>query len=228
MATFAVHDDPMTTSSRTARHSTTAASTATELDPSDPRYGLAVALAAALRAIESATDKSSDHLADPTPCPEFTVEDLIEHVIFVARRVVTIGNGGHFADTAADRVGTGWPLAFAREAEAIHAAWADPAKLEAIHEVPWGQVPGAALMLAYTGEFATHAWDLSRATGNEVEIDDAALAGAAEAVRFIPADGRDDPAIPFGPVVEAPADASNLERVVTWVGRSLEWAPPAR
>lgn len=229
MATFAGHDDPMTNSpTSTRQHQITEAPSGADLDPSDPRLGLAAALAAVSRAIETATNEASDHLTEPTPCSEFTVEDLIEHVIFVARRVVTIGNGGHFADTPDDRVGSGWPVAFAREARAVHAAWADPAKLQAMHDVPWGQAPGAALMLAYTAEFVTHAWDLCRAIGVEVGIDDAALAGAAEAVRFIPADGRDDPAVPFGPVVAAPVDATNLERIVTWVGRSLDWTPPTR
>lgn len=218
------------TSTATSRTTPTVEPESTDtamLDPADPRYGLAAAMVAAGRTIESATDPSSDHLGRPTPCPDFTVEDLIEHMIFVARRVAVIGNVGHFAETPADRVGAAWSAEFSAEAQTVHTAWADPAKLPSIHEAPWGRAPGAALMLAYTAEFATHAWDLSRAIGSEVEIDDGVLAAAAEAVRFIPADGRDDPAVPFGPVVEAPDDASNLERIVTWVGRSLDWAPPA-
>ena len=193
----------------------------------DPRLGLAASAAAAARAIEAATESGAD-LGEPTPCTEFTVEELIEHIIVVARRVVTIGNGGHFTEAPDHPVGSDWSTNFAREAAAIEPAWSDPAKLGQTYEVPWGEVPGFALMLSYTAEFAAHTWDLSQAIGVEVDIDDAALAGAAEAVTFIPAEVRNDPAIPFGPVVEAPTGASNLERIVTWVGRSLDWAPPAR
>ena len=198
------------------------------LDPTDPRYGLAAAVAAAHQTIEAAEGAPADALGGPTPCDDFTVEDLVEHMIFIARRVATIGNGGHFADVSGEPVGSAWASAFASEAEAIHAAWADPAKLGRTHEVPWGEAPGAALMLAYTAEFATHAWDLARAIGIPLALDDDALAAAAEAVRFIPAEGRDDPGVPFGPVVDAPPNASNLERIVTWVGRTLEWSPPDR
>ncbi len=199
-----------------------------ELDPTDPRYGLAAAVTAAQATIRAATESGTDLLGKPTPCPEFSVEDLVEHMIYIARRVALIGNGGHFSEASAEPAGSDWSGAFAREAQAMHEAWADPAKLGGSYQVPWGEAPGAALMLAYTGEFATHTWDLARAAGLPLDIDDEALGGAAEAVRFIPADGRDDPAIPFGPVVEAPADATNLERIVTWVGRSLDWSPTER
>lgn len=220
-----------TTTSRSAPAVTTTASNsgrsgAANLDPADPRSGLAAAVAAARLAIEATCNGSSERLAGPTPCSEYTVEDLIEHLVFIARRVAIIGNGGHFTETPDHLAGSDWAAVFAGEADAIHHAWSDPAKLSASYEVPWGQVPGAALMLAYTAEFAAHTWDLARATGTGVEIVDDVLAGAAEAVRFIPADGRDDPAVPFAPVVEAPAGASNLERIVTWVGRSLDWTPP--
>ncbi len=204
----------------------TSGQTSETLGPTDPRRGLAAALSAARRLVDDAT-ASADQLERPTPCPDFTVEDLIEHMIFIARRVTIIGNGGHFTEAPDHRTGSRWSEALAAEAEAIHAAWSDAAKLDDNYEVPWGQVPGAALMAAYTAEFATHSWDLARAIGTEVEIDDADLAVAAEAVRFIPSDGREDPAVPFGPVVEAPAGASNLERIVTWVGRSLDWSPTA-
>lgn len=193
------------------------------LDPDDPRHGLAAAIGGAHRVLSSATNLDPAGLAGSTPCSEFTVEDLMEHMLFVARRVAFIGNGGHFADTPTEPVGSKWANEFTGRAEAIHAAWADPAKLRNMFEVPWGEAPGAALMLAYTAEFAAHSWDLAQAIGAAVEIDDATLAAAAEAVRFIPADGRDDPAIPFGPVVEVGADATNLERIVTWTGRSLDW-----
>ncbi len=193
------------------------------LDPADPRYGLAAALTGANRVIGAASQLDRDGLNRPTPCPEFTVEELLEHMLFVARRVAWIGSGGHFAETPADPVGGQWGSEFQTRAEAIHGAWADPAKLNQTFQVPWGEAPGAALMMTYTAEFAAHSWDLAKAIGVDIEIDDSALVAAAGAVKFIPAEGRDDPAIPFGPVVDAPADATNLEQILTWTGRSLDW-----
>ena len=226
MATFGRHDGVMTTDHTNTSFTSASAGGPGTVEPNDPRHGLAAAITAAGKVIGQASQLGADRLCGPTPCSDYTVEQLLEHMLFVARRVAHIGNGGHFADTPADHAGGDWAAEFTTRAEAVHEAWADPAKLGQTYAVPWGEMPGAALMLTYTAEFAAHTNDLAQAIGAEVEVDDDALAGAAEAVRFIPAEGRDDPGIPFGPVVEAPANATNLEQIVTWTGRSLTWSPP--
>jgi len=50
---------------------------------------------------------------------------------------------------------------------------------------------------------------------------DRGLRCADTAVQFIPADGRDDPDLPFGPVVDPGADASLLLRIAGWGGRNV-------
>ena len=39
--------------------------------------------------------------------------------------------------------------------------------------------------------------------------------------KFIPAEGRDDPMMPFGPVVDPGPDASNLLQLAGWMGRDV-------
>ena len=79
--------------------------------------------------------------------------------------------------------------------------------------------PGAAAIGAYTGELATHAWDLATATGRRDQLDDSLAAQVLPMVRqFVPAEQRGGH-VPFGPVVQVSADASPYDQLAGWQGR---------
>lgn len=86
---------------------------------------------------------------------------------------------------------------------------------------PIEEIPGEAVMYVYTCEFGVHGWDLGRALGVEFTVPDEAMQGALAASRTLPAEGRDDPDMPFDPVVEVPDDAPALEQIAGWMGRSV-------
>jgi len=191
------------------------------MDQGDPRPGLA-AVIEPLQAlmVEVAADESN--LTKATPCPEFDVAGLLDHIVFIARRVAVLGQGGHFADVPDVHLAGDWAEAFGAAADDIERVWSDPAKLDQSYTVPWAEgIPGAPLLMAYTSEFATHGWDLAQAVDGNYQPDEEALAGALIAVKHIPAEGRDDPMVPFGPVVDAPSDATPLEQIVAWTGRRI-------
>jgi uncharacterized protein (TIGR03086 family) len=95
----------------------------------------------------------------------------------------------------------------------------DPGVLTMTCTVPWGTIPGAAAIASYTGELATHSWDLAKATGRADVLDDALAVYSLEVVQqFIPADRRGGP-VPFGPVVEVAADAPAYDQLAAWQGR---------
>lgn len=200
---------------------TTDATVTSPLGQDDPRSGFAVvtdALGGLMEAIETGPAAALD---GPTPCPDFTVTDLLDHVVMVMRRVAVIGAGEHFSTVQHEALGAGWTAAYREAAHDVMEAWMDPAKLEAVFEVPWGSLPGAPLILTYTGELAVHGWDLATATGRELTIDDAVLQGALVAARFVPAEGRDAPDIPFGPIVDPGQGAPVLLQLAGWLGRAV-------
>ncbi len=188
----------------------------------DPRWDLAATVAAVGPLIEAVEAMDADVLAKPTPCPEFAVSDLLDHIVMVMRRVAVVGRGEHFSTIEQDRLSGEWAKAYQQAAHETQEAWTDDAKLGAEFDVPWGRFPGAPILYSYTGELATHGWDLAAATGQQIEIADDNLRGAMEAARFIPAEGREQ--FPFGPVVEAGDDAPLLLELAGWFGHPVnEW-----
>ncbi|MFJ2745202.1 TIGR03086 family metal-binding protein [Streptomyces sp. NPDC087440] len=187
---------------------------------SDPRHTLWSAVTLAAHTLSAA---HPDQLDAPTPCSDFTVGRLGRHLVAVLRRIALAGSGGDplsvpgiAEDVTDEGLLKAWEEAF-RDAQD---AWADPSVLTRSLTLPFGTLPGAAAALAFTVEFTVHTWDLAVATGQSPAWDPEVVAlGITTARRAIPAERRGGP-VPFGPVVEVPADAPAIERLVAWTGRT--------
>lgn len=186
--------------------------------PDDPRYGLAKVVNAVGTLVET-TDPAM--LDNATPCSDFTVKELLEHLVLVVRRLAAIGRGEHWSTVTEEPTSDGWGEQYRLAAHDVMLAWADPALLETEFEAPWGAFPGAVLMYSYTAELATHGWDLGTATNRPFEVDDDLLRGALVSIKFIPAEGRNDPDVPFGEVVDPGPDAPILLQIAGWSGRNV-------
>lgn len=183
----------------------------------DPRVGFAAVIAA----LQPLINGSLDQLDASTPCPEFRVKELLEHLVMVSERCAAIGRGEHWSSVEQRATESGWAEAFAAGADACEKAWADSAKLGQMFEVPWATMPGAPVLLSYTAELSVHGWDLATATGQQFEVDDDHLRGALVAAKMIPEEGRDTGEVPFSPVTATAADATIVEQMAAWMGRSL-------
>lgn len=159
----------------------------------------------------------------PTPCPDFTVAALIDH----------LASGMRLAENSARRLVVAWepdssPVlggidekdwaqACADQAAATAAAWADPAAWEGDTHMAQTPMPAAAIGSLMTAEFALHAWDLAVATGQRLEVPDdlarAVLAGVTPVARM----GRDGGW--YGPEVTVPDDAGSWDRALAASGR---------
>jgi uncharacterized protein (TIGR03086 family) len=158
----------------------------------------------------------TDQLDGPTPCTEWTVRALLDHIIGGYRMFAT-ALGTTVPESAAD------PAADHRAAgDAAVRAFGAPDAMQRLLVLPLGEVPGeAALGLALT-DAVVHGWDLAKATGQDTTIDESLatmlLAGLEQSVT---ADMRQ----PGGgmPVFAAPVpvDAGRpaAERLVAFLGR---------
>ena len=164
-----------------------------------------------------------DQLDQPTPCPEYSVAGLVDHIVGAGHRTVSLGRGeapvGEFPHVdVADA-----PVQLRSAGDAAETAWSDDARLAATVTMPWGEeYTGATLVDMYLAELATHAWDLASATGQPLADDElaaAALAGARSMLRpeYRNAMGEGSP---FGSEVEAPADATAWEQLAAFMGRT--------
>lgn len=187
--------------------------------PDDPRFALAKVVDAVGTLIET-TDPTA--LGNGTPCTDFTVKELLEHLVLVVRRIAAVGRGEHWSSVTEEPADTGWGEQYRDAAHEIMLAWGDPSSLETMYEVPWGELPGAPLIYTYTAELATHGWDLGVATDRPFEIDDELLHGALVSIKFIPAEGRDTPEVPFSEVVDPGPEAPVLLQIAGWAGRNVK------
>jgi uncharacterized protein (TIGR03086 family) len=196
--------------------------------PADPRPLLTSAANAAMDVIGSVTD---DQRSRPTPCAAFDVATLLDHLSLVASRITSLGRGE--PDYSVEDGGTtGWPVdqiafAFGNDIAEAEAAWADPETLTRSLTLPWATMPGAAVLTMYVSELTVHTWDLAVATGQtptwDAEVVETSLAFMKDALpaEIRPVDGGDE--VPFGPVVDTPADAAPIDQLVAWTGRRPVW-----
>ena len=169
-----------------------------------------------------------DQLDLATPCKDFTVGQLCGHVIAVANRIGVLGQGGDFFATpqSIDVAFADRPAAYSSSVEVALDAWAVDGALDQTITVPWGVLPGAAIVMMYVNELSVHTWDLATATGQQPVWNDDALGMALFAMQFgLPRDGRSangdgaDGVAPFATVVDVDDDAPLIDRLVAWNGR---------
>lgn len=152
----------------------------------------------------------------PSPCSEWTVLDVIEHVIG--------GNGWVQTRAGQEAVevpeGTDHLLeAHAVSAAAAQAVFAAPDGLTRIFELPIGAIPGSLFISIRTGDVLAHAWDVAKATGQgtdlEPELADQVLAATRPFLQpNLRGEGR-----PFGAEQPCPDGASAADRMAAFLGR---------
>ncbi|MCS3781109.1 TIGR03086 family metal-binding protein [Tsukamurella ocularis] len=180
----------------------------------DPRPSYAAATAWVQSLLAAVTE---EQLALPTPCDEFDVRALGEHLVAVIMRAEALATvatveGQPFRADEHDAA------TYGAIRERALAAW-DVAPLEREVTVPWGVVPGFAALGMYVNETLVHGWDLAVATGQTAEFPEPALPeGVLGVVKSVlPADFRGGD-VPFGPVVEPREGAGPTERLANWNG----------
>lgn len=168
---------------------------------------------------------SDEHLTNPTPCAEYTVRDLIDHVDEASRAFTAIARevsveGRHTEPTtepATASLSDGWRESVAKNVRAlgdawdVPAAWAgrtDAAGVELSNEL-WGKI-------ALT-EMVVHGWDIAKATDQPFNLPHETLQACFDHVsEFVPNAPIESL---WGPAIEVPADAPLLDRVVAVTGR---------
>ncbi|MER7581708.1 TIGR03086 family metal-binding protein [Kitasatospora sp. NPDC097691] len=182
-----------------------------------PQYLLALAQLEKLFATITPAD-----LDRPTPCTEFTLRQLLNHVVGGVHRFAYLGEGGRYEDIVPaieDPSDEGWPAALDRARARAAAAWADDAKLGRPTVAPWGEVPGGAVVGGYVMETVTHTWDIATSLDNGFELDHAlaqTALGIAQAV--LPPEARVE-GVPFAEVQPVTEDADVHTRLAGWLGR---------
>jgi uncharacterized protein (TIGR03086 family) len=179
-------------------------------------------LASATQATEGVVSRiKPDQMGDNTPCHEWDVKTLLNHLVAVNAFFGSV-LGGTIPDQAAffqeDHLGDDAAGAYAASAERLHTAFAAPGASEQIFDLPGFPAPGSALLGITVSDNLVHGWDLAKATGQTLEVDDQVAEETLGMVRStnVAAKAR---GTAFAEEVTAADGASPLDRLVSFLGR---------
>jgi uncharacterized protein (TIGR03086 family) len=177
-----------------------------------------------------ATDPA--RFGDPTPCADYAVGDVVNHLAFGFLLAHRSGarepwdpswSGEDRTPYLVGRPAEEWAQACADEAAATARVWAEPSAWEGEASMGGAAMPAAAIGSMMTAEFAVHAWDLARATGRSLDVPEALGGVVLEGVLAMAPSGREGGW--FGEEVTVPADAPAFERALAASGRNPGWTP---
>ena len=187
---------------------------------------------AAQRLADLVARVGDDELGKPTPCPAYTLGDLIEHVgglalAFTAAADKDVGrNAGQPPPGDASRLGEDWRMRIPRDLATLARAWREPAAWTGMTMIAGMDAPAEMVGLTAADELVVHGWDVARATGQPYASEPELLAAAESFLtQFASPDAPAGPEVPFGPSRPVPAGAPELDRVVALAGRDPGWSP---
>lgn len=165
------------------------------------------------------TGIGDDDLTKPTPCADYDVAALLDHLLHVVvefqklavKQDADFSHTPHYPD---------WRERYPAESAKLVEAWGRPGADEGIAgnmNLPAQVVGGLALL-----DLTIHASDLARATGQRFEPDPEVLDAVTALVERMRPTAVEMKV--FAEPVEAPADATPFERLLAATGRDPRWS----
>ncbi|MBM2623560.1 TIGR03086 family protein [Actinoplanes sp. LDG1-06] len=183
-----------------------------------------------LRALLLGVDNGE--LSNPTPCPEWTVATLLDHLMGLsvaftqaAHKRVDVPETQTAPAPSAQHLSRHWRSRLPVLLEDLANAWKDPAAWTGTSQAGGVTMPAAALGHVAMNELIMHSWDLARATGQEYFADPRTLEILIEFLAEGPEEGT--PGL-FGPRASLGDEATLLDEALALAGRDASWRPPRR
>ena len=167
---------------------------------------------------------TEEQWTDPTPCTDWNVHDLVNHIVNEARWVKPLLDGKTIAEVGdsldGDLLGEApieaWIGARDEELEAVRGL----NSLDQEVHVSWGKIPASEYLMQVLMDHAIHAWDLARAIGADEKLDpglvDFCLGAAKPMEEMLRAAGV------YGDKVEVPEGAGPQAELLGLVGRNAQ------
>ncbi|MFI5047923.1 MAG: TIGR03086 family metal-binding protein [Acidimicrobiia bacterium] len=164
-------------------------------------------------------------LDDATPCSEWTVRDVLNHITAGADMFAIAGVEGSVPEDkllellTGDSLGDDYRASFRAACDRALAAYAPPGALDKVVVLPFGEMPaGVALDIAIF-DVSTHAWDLAKATGQSTALDPEVLEAAWTLAPLMLTDDYRAAGM-YGAVVEVADDAPLQDKLAAFAGRT--------
>ncbi|MGL5824597.1 MAG: TIGR03086 family metal-binding protein [Nocardioides sp.] len=160
-----------------------------------------------------------DQWSGPTPCADWTVHRLVDHLTGMNRIFSALPAGQSPPPRpAAGHVEPDPVAAYRTSAAALVSAFSVPGVLDREYGGPMGSATGAERLRIRLYDLLAHGWDLAQATGQPAELPDDV---AEESLAFARTQ-LDDRARPgrFGPARTVPDHAPTIDQLAAFLGRT--------
>jgi uncharacterized protein (TIGR03086 family) len=159
----------------------------------------------------------ADQLDQATPCSEFDVRALLNHMLGGLEMLRTAAEGGESKMPEGDQFGADPGKEYDERAAKLVDAVRQAGTLERTWKMPFGELPGQMMASIAFVEHVTHGWDLAKATGQDTTIPDDLIAECRGVVEPTDAMWRMDGVLKDK--LEVPGSASATERYAAFMGR---------
>ena len=158
--------------------------------------------------------------ARPTPCSEWSVRDVVNHVVGQEFRMAGLLRGGSLDDFLRlrdeDMLGPDAIGAWERGCAELDSALAEPGALERTVQYR-APIPGKALVSIRVFDLVVHTWDLAKGMALDERLDEGIVQAILDKLPFVPQAGE-----AFGAMPEELRDEmSPQERLLCICGRSM-------
>src|SRR3954454_14350092 len=130
-----------------------------------------------LKGVLASIDDSE--LGQPTPCPLFTVRDVIAHVGGFAQAFTAAARKErsdlveHTPTGAPVALPADWGPRIPADLDTLVEAWRDPSAWEGMTRIAGMDAPAEMVGVTVADEIVVHSWDIGRSVGREVATDPA-------------------------------------------------------
>lgn len=191
---------------------------------------------AVLASVDVVAAVAPEDLRRSTPCAGWDLADLLAHMTAQHRGFAAAarGRGADLAvwepAAAADAVAADPAGTYAAAAAEVIEAFAADGVLDAMFTLPefgpGAAFPGALAIGFHFVDYVVHGWDVARTIGAPFDPPPDVVAAALPLALLVPGgSARTAHGAPFGPVVATTDAVSDLDRTLSYLGRSPAWAP---
>ncbi|MFG2846136.1 TIGR03086 family metal-binding protein [Kitasatospora sp. NPDC048296] len=184
-----------------------------------------LARAASAAAGVAAAVPAGQRLDAPTPCGEFDTRALINHwVLYTSHGLEHRARRAELPEELIARdftVDADWRSAYAAQLERAVAAWGEPATWEGDVDLGGSPVPAVGIARMLILELVLHGWDVARAVGGEIAVDEELALLTLEIVEENAELYRQYAG--FAEAVAVPDGASAWDRALAASGRDPRW-----
>jgi uncharacterized protein (TIGR03086 family) len=185
---------------------------------------------AVLRSVRIVDGLKPDQLDAPTPCGNWTLRELLAHMIAQHNGFAAVA-GGEIEDLSVwtnPPIGADPAAEYAAAAERVIAAFAAEGVLDSRFWLPeirdGGLFPATMGISFHFVDYVVHGWDVAAALGMPSDFDEDLLLGALEVAKVVPTGAaRLAPGAAFGPEVSLSDNPSTLDRLLGQLGRAADW-----